>query len=114
MAPALSWLWLASLYGVASLACFIAYAIDKSAAIRQRRRISERTLLLLGLCCGWPGGLLAQRTLRHKSSKTSFLIKFWLTVLLNLAAATLLFTTIQTDRSPANPPSPSAATTPAA
>lgn len=82
--------WLASLYGVASVICFIAYAVDKSAAVRRRQRISERTLLLLGLACGWPGGLLAQRWLRHKSSKTSFLVKFWLCTMLNLLAAASL------------------------
>jgi uncharacterized membrane protein YsdA (DUF1294 family) len=76
---------LAALYAVTSVACFIAYALDKSAARQGRRRTPERTLLLLGLACGWPGGLAAQRMLRHKSSKTSFLIKFWLTVFLNLA-----------------------------
>ncbi|NYE60556.1 hypothetical protein FHW58_001708 [Duganella sp. 1224] len=68
---------------------------------------------MLGLCCGWPGGLLAQRLLRHKCRKTSFLIRFWLTVLLNLAAAALLLATIPTDKSPASPPL-SSATTPSA
>jgi len=76
---------LAALYAVASAACFIAYALDKSAARQGRRRTPERTLLLLGLAGGWPGGLAAQRLLRHKSSKTSFLVKFWLTVIVNLA-----------------------------
>ncbi len=79
--------WVAALYGTASAACFIAYAIDKRAAMRGARRTPERTLLMLGLACGWPGGLAAQRWLRHKSGKTSFLLKFWLSVLLNLAAA---------------------------
>nr|WP_315250920.1 DUF1294 domain-containing protein [uncultured Duganella sp.] len=81
----LTLLWLASFYGVASVACFIAYAIDKAAAIHQRRRLSERTLLLMGLCCGWPGGLLAQRTLRHKTVKTSFQLAFWCSVAANVA-----------------------------
>ena len=81
---------LAALYAAASLVCFIAYALDKRAAIRQQRRTSERALLLLGLACGWPGGLLAQRWLRHKSSKTSFQIKFWLTVILNAGLLVLL------------------------
>lgn len=76
---------LAALYAVASVACFIAYALDKSAARKGRRRTPERTLLLLGLAGGWPGGLAAQQLLRHKSAKTSFLVKFWLTVFLNLA-----------------------------
>ncbi len=77
------------MYGVASIVCFIAYAVDKSAAIHQRRRTPERTLLLLGLACGWPGGWLAQRWLRHKSSKTSFLVKFWLVAALNVAVVAL-------------------------
>ena len=82
--------WLAAIYALASALCFMAYAIDKRAAVRQRKRIPERTLLLLGLACGWPGGLLAQQWLRHKSSKTSFLVKFWLTVAANLVLAALL------------------------
>ena len=82
----LALLWLAAVYGVASLACFIAYAADKSAAIHGRRRTPERTLLLLGLACGWPGGWLAQRWLRHKTVKTSFQIAYWCSVALNLAA----------------------------
>lgn len=77
---------------MASVVCFIAYALDKSAARRGQRRTPERSLLLLGLCGGWPGALLAQRWLRHKSSKTSFQLKFWLTVAINLAAlAALLY-----------------------
>lgn len=80
-------LWLASFYGVASVICFIAYAVDKSAAIHKRQRISERTLLLLGLACGWPGALLAQRWLRHKTIKTPFQIAYWCSVAANVAAA---------------------------
>ncbi len=80
--------WVAALYGAASLACFIAYASDKRAARRGARRTPERTLLMLGLACGWPGGWAAQRWLRHKSSKTGFLLQFWLSVALNIAALT--------------------------
>lgn len=72
------------LYLTASLICFAAYAADKSAAIAGRRRIAESTLLLLGLVGGWPGAILAQRTLRHKSSKASFRRAHWVCVGLNL------------------------------
>jgi len=74
------------LYAAASALCFALYAVDKAAARAGRRRTPERTLLLLGLCCGWPGALLAQQWLRHKTSKTSFQLAFWATVAANLAA----------------------------
>lgn len=69
-----------------SLTCFVAYAIDKSAARANSWRTPESTLLVLGLVGGWPGALLAQQWLRHKTSKESFQRKFQLTVALNLGA----------------------------
>lgn len=45
-------------------------------------------MLLLGLAGGWPGAVLAQQWLRHKSSKLSFRWRFHVTVVLHL----LLFT----------------------
>ena len=86
----MAWMVLAGWYACASLACFIAYALDKRAARTGRRRTPERTLLLLGLIGGWPGGLLAQRVVRHKSSKPSFQAKFWLTVVAHIAIILLL------------------------
>ena len=35
---------------------------------------------------GWPGALLAQDVLRHKTSKPGFLAIFWLMVALNVGA----------------------------
>ena len=55
--------------------------------LEDESRTPERTLLLLGLMGGWPGAFLAQRTLRHKSSKRAFQMKFWFTVVLNIALA---------------------------
>ncbi|MEZ9823063.1 DUF1294 domain-containing protein [Shewanella sp. 10N.286.45.A1] len=39
---------------------------------------------------GWPGALLAQQVLRHKSEKTSFKIVLWLTVVSNIGLCYLL------------------------
>lgn len=71
-------------YLLASAACLAVYAIDKRAARRKQPRISERTLLMLGLAGGWPGALMGQRWLRHKSVKQPFLTWFWLTVAINV------------------------------
>ena len=75
----------ALVYLVASIVAFMAYALDKSAAKQGRWRTPESTLHLLGLACGWPGALLAQQLLRHKTSKPSFVSAFWATVVLNSA-----------------------------
>lgn len=69
-----------------SLFTLVWYWIDKNAAQRQHWRTPELQLHLLALGGGWPGAMLAQPLFRHKISKTSFLISFWFTVLLNLAA----------------------------
>lgn len=73
-------------YLAASLIAYIVYAYDKSAARTQQRRTPERTLHLLALLGGWPGALVAQQRLHHKSKKTSFLVVFWVTVMLNCGA----------------------------
>lgn len=72
-------------YAITSLSCFVAYALDKSAAKNGAWRTPERTLLVLGLVGGWPGALLAQQWLRHKTSKRSFQQLFWVTVAVNVA-----------------------------
>ena len=71
------------LYAAASLVTFMVYGFDKSAAVHDRWRTSEGRLHLLALLGGWPGALLAQGLLRHKSSKASFQLVFWITVGIN-------------------------------
>lgn len=77
-------------YVVASVITFLAYAQDKSAAQHNRWRTKENTLHSLALVGGWPGALLAQKLLRHKSSKASFQRVFWVTVLVNVLAVSWL------------------------
>lgn len=70
----------------ASAGCFMVYAFDKSAAVAGRRRVPESTLIFLGLAGGWPGAIVAQQILRHKSSKASFRSAFWGSVGINVMA----------------------------
>ncbi|MBS1129968.1 MAG: Cold-shock protein DNA-binding:Protein of unknown function [Proteobacteria bacterium] len=79
-------------YAGISISTFIAYLLDKSAARNGNWRTQERTLHLLALVGGWPGALLAQNRLRHKTAKDSFLMIFWTTVLLNCGALGWLLT----------------------
>ncbi|XOF35391.1 MAG: DUF1294 domain-containing protein [Candidatus Electrothrix sp. YB6] len=79
------------LYFVLSLLTFLVYAKDKSAARRDAWRTPESTLHLFSLIGGWPGALIAQQQLRHKSKKQPFRFIFWTTVLLNCGAFSLLF-----------------------
>lgn len=74
------------LYLAASIAAFIAYGVDKSAAQSGRWRTPESTLHLLALIGGWPGALIAQNVFRHKSRKRSFRVAFFCTVAVNCAA----------------------------
>jgi len=76
-------MWVAALYALASGVTFIAYAADKAAAARGGWRTSEGTLHLLALVGGWPGALVAQQVLRHKSTKQAFRQVFWATVAVN-------------------------------
>ena len=80
----------AAWYAVLSILTFFTYAIDKIAAIRGMRRIPEDTLHLLALLGGWPGALLAQFLVRHKSVKPSFQRVFWLTLLANCLTLTAI------------------------
>lgn len=62
------------------LITYFLYASDKKRATGGQWRISEGTLHLFELLGGWPGAFLAQRRLRHKSAKGSYLVSFWVIV----------------------------------
>lgn len=71
-------------YLLMSVATFLIYWKDKSAARNNTRRTPENTLHLLAVLGGWPGALIGQQTLRHKTQKVSFRVGLWLTVSINI------------------------------
>lgn len=85
-------LWIPLLYLIMSLLTFLVYTMDKRAAKKDRWRVPEKRLHLLEFCCGWPGALLAQQIVRHKSQKVSFRRIYWLMVFLNVALLGMCFT----------------------
>ena len=82
--------WVLPAYALLSLCCGAVYWYDKRQAQAGAWRTPESTLHWLALLGGWPGALLAQQWLRHKSSKTAFRRVFWCTVALNLLALVAL------------------------
>lgn len=79
-------------YLVMSAVSYIAYVLDKDAAGKRRRqRTPEFALHLLDVLGGWPGALIAQQQIRHKTVKASFQAGFWFSVIVNLAAVAVLW-----------------------
>ncbi|RTE66219.1 DUF1294 domain-containing protein [Amphritea opalescens] len=85
-------LLLPALFIIISLLTMALYYKDKSAAVTGAWRTPENRLHLLALLGGWPGAIIAQQKLRHKTQKKSFRYVFWLTVMLNLSAFSWLHT----------------------
>lgn len=71
---------------------YIAYVLDKDAAGKpKRQRTPEATLHMLDVLGGWPGALIAQQQMRHKTLKASFQIGFWISTVANLALVAWLW-----------------------
>jgi uncharacterized membrane protein YsdA (DUF1294 family) len=79
-------------YLVMSIITYMVYRYDKENAefngpskVLLRPRIPETTLHWLAFLGGWPGGLIAQQHLRHKTIKQPFQQTFRLTMWANIA-----------------------------
>lgn len=73
------------LYGALSMALFAVYALDKWLSQREgQSRVAENSLHLIALMGGWPGALLGQHILRHKTAKPAFLRTTWAMVAVNI------------------------------
>lgn len=70
---------------------FILAGYDKNQARKNKRRIPENTLFFFEAIGGTIGLLLAMLFFRHKTSKSSFIIKFSAIVFIQILIAVLLF-----------------------
>ncbi|ETK42634.1 MAG: hypothetical protein A2W79_09115 [Pseudomonadales bacterium RIFCSPLOWO2_12_60_38] len=70
-------------YGVVSVVAFFLYWSDKRKAQTEGWRTPENILHAVELAGGWPGALIAQQVLRHKTRKVSYQVLFWVIVLLH-------------------------------
>ena len=71
---------------------FILAGYDKYLARKNKRRISENTLFVLEAIGGTIGLLFAMLLFRHKTSKTSFIVKFTGIFLIQIALVYLKLT----------------------
>jgi uncharacterized membrane protein YsdA (DUF1294 family) len=73
----------AVVYLAMSFLAMLLYWRDKRQARANGWRTPEKMLHAAELLGGWPGALIAQQLLRHKTRKVSFQVVFWIIVLLH-------------------------------
>ncbi|MCG9791942.1 DUF1294 domain-containing protein [Flavobacterium algicola] len=71
---------------------FTSTGYDKFLARRRKRRIPEKTLLSIAAFGGSIGSGIGMLIFRHKTSKRSYLLKFWGIIILHIVVLYLLFT----------------------
>ena len=69
-----------------NVATFVLYGYDKAVAGGEQTRVPERVLHLAELLGGTPAAFVGQRVFHHKTQKSSFQVKFWLIVVVQVLA----------------------------
>ena len=69
---------------------FVLIGYDKRLAINNKKRISEQTLLFWVALGGTIGSSLAMSIFRHKTAKTSYRLKFFGIILIQILAVYLM------------------------
>jgi uncharacterized membrane protein YsdA (DUF1294 family) len=75
---------------------FLLAGYDKYMAVKNKRRIPEKTLFAMSLFGGSVGLLLAMLIFKHKTSKSSFIVKFCGILFLQVIVLITLFNDIRT------------------
>jgi uncharacterized membrane protein YsdA (DUF1294 family) len=80
------WIYIAAV----CFAAFVMCVYDKRAAIKKRRRISEKALFAISILGGAAGMLAGMLLVRHKTKHWYFMVFIPLLVVLHVAAVLLL------------------------
>lgn len=75
---------------IINIAASAAAMADKKKAIKSRRRISEKTLMLLGLFGGAFGEYLTMLKIRHKTKHKKFMVGLPLEIFLHIVIIILI------------------------
>ena len=76
---------------IINILSFIIYGIDKLKAIKKKERISEKTLILIGILGGSIGSLIGMNLFRHKTKKLKFIISLPLILIIHIIVVIYLF-----------------------
>ena len=76
---------------IINLTAYAAMGIDKRRAVKNKRRIPEKTLFMFVLLGGGIGGTAAMYVFRHKTKHWYFVIGFPLITLIELVCSVLLY-----------------------
>ncbi len=76
---------------IINILSFILYGIDKLKAIKKKERISEKTLILIGILGGSIGSLIGMNLFRHKTKKLKFIISLPLILIIHIIVVIYLF-----------------------
>jgi uncharacterized membrane protein YsdA (DUF1294 family) len=87
----LNWSWLWSYLVAINVATFALYGYDKAVAGKGGRRVPEVVLHGSELLGGTPAAFVAQRVFHHKTQKSSFQLRFWIIVAVQVAVVILLW-----------------------
>ena len=83
--------YLIIIYLVWNLITFLLMGIDKRKAIKDARRISEKTLILSAFLMGAVGSILGSMAFHHKTQKTKFRILLPVALVVNIAVVAVPF-----------------------
>lgn len=73
-----------------NITTFIAYGVDKKAAINKTWRVPEKDLHSLEFLGGWIGAFVGQKFFKHKTSKKSFQATYKLMIVVEFLAIFVL------------------------
>jgi uncharacterized membrane protein YsdA (DUF1294 family) len=78
-----------------NITAFLVYGADKTLAEGRRTRVPEKVLLLLALLFGSLGAWIGMQVFRHKTSKQSFQVRFWIMVAAQIVLVILYFAVLR-------------------
>ena len=85
------WIYLVLIMALWNIVTFAMYGIDKRKAMKGKRRISERILILCAFIMGSMGALLGMSVFRHKTKHLKFKLLLPVALIINIGIVALVW-----------------------